>query len=917
MSKILKLCGILFLMHTAGNYSYAQNQNKVFLGQVVDAKRNPIEFANVFYEETGTSLSTSEKGYFSIKYNSSDTKLTLKFTFIGKRTINEIVDLPGKEGITVFKMEDFSLNLDEITVSPDLKRSRNSNSSITYDREVIERVQAFSLKDVLNTLPGKATIAPNINNSQTITLRGGAQGGVYDFNNSLGVAIILDDIVQSNDANMQSRSSSRWGMQSSILDAAKPSLFDKDRFTGNTDVPYQGIDLREIPVESIEKIEVIQGVASAKYGELTDGAIIIDRIAGHSPYQFTTNINAGSTNYALTKGFKLARNFGALNTSLNYAKSNSDPRDRAQEYSRISTSLMWTKNFSKDIKNTLSLDYNHRSDDVRIDPDDDTQQMSFSKSKSFRLSNRFNAKVNTAVLQKIGFNFSINRGSQETYKQWLLNQGVKAFTNKDTTGIYEGDFISGRYTAEEHILGKPITISANLNLNTYFDTGSSRHNIGYGVSYNYSNNGGKGIISDPDRPRWIGQGEQNERPYSFEISPSMVNYGLYVEDNITTPIGSKVLRTNIGLRHDIQNGYHALQPRINTSLELSKKWQVNFAYGIATKAPTLAHRYPSPTWLDVTLLSVVNSSEALHLVYTERIDPDNSHLKPSKTAQFEGGVRYTDKFITSSLFGYIKKSRDGFDTKPILRPTILPEYAAKIENGKIVYSQTGNSRVYTGLSDYQIYNLVSSDNYGLELSLSTKKLKAIQTSFNFSTTLSYSSYFKDAESISPLTETTPFLADTAWYAIYPSEKKNIYSLMTKIGSNTHISKVGIVVSLNADIFWLKTEKRETENWRTPIGYINNQMETIYFTTQQDIDAGANILGIKSHNSFYDKQPLVYGIVNLSVAKEIKKNIRIAFSAYNALSLHPEKYYVNPETGSEILYKYNSPASFTGSISIKF
>src|SRR5690606_7369688 len=104
-------------------------------------------------------------------------------------------------------------------------------------------------------------------------------------------------VVLSNDANMQSRPIGQWSMGSGALPAT---------LNGNTaDVPFRGIDLREIPVESIERIEVIQGVASPEYGEMTDGAILIERKAGRSPLQFTTNVNATAYNYSLNKGVNL------------------------------------------------------------------------------------------------------------------------------------------------------------------------------------------------------------------------------------------------------------------------------------------------------------------------------------------------------------------------------------------------------------------------------------------------------------------------------------------------------------------------------------------------------------------------------------------------------------------------------------
>ena len=48
-----------------------------------------------------------------------------------------------------------------------------------------------------------------------------------------------------------------------------------------------GVDLRSIPTSNIERIEVITGIADAKYGNATTGLVLIDRKAGQ--YPFTNN----------------------------------------------------------------------------------------------------------------------------------------------------------------------------------------------------------------------------------------------------------------------------------------------------------------------------------------------------------------------------------------------------------------------------------------------------------------------------------------------------------------------------------------------------------------------------------------------------------------------------------------------------
>src|SRR5690606_35906599 len=114
--------------------------------------------------------------------------------------------------------------------------------------------------------------------------------------------------------------------------------------------------------------------------------------------------------------------------------------------------------------------------------------------------------------------------------------------------------------------------SARVDASSYFHWGNSAHHLSYGASYNPSNNGGRGIISDPDRPRHLSAGGGNERAYDFEQLPSAQNWGLYIENSIKGLLGSKKYNANIGVRADIQNGYFTLQPRINTSVLWNDKW---------------------------------------------------------------------------------------------------------------------------------------------------------------------------------------------------------------------------------------------------------------------------------------------------------------------------------------------------------
>jgi ferric enterobactin receptor len=391
---------LLVCLNAFGQQSYIK-------GVIRDLQLKPLHLASIYVVERDLTYYTQNDGSFAIPVWPNQQQLQFVVSMVDKKAQVIIVKKADYAKVLQIQLKDLSYTLEDVRINPVQKTTVHSNSSIVFDEEAIERVQAFSLMDVLKTLPGKASTAPNLDAPQTLTLRG-ALGGNYDLNNSLGIPIIMDGVTLSNDANMQARSVSQFGMSGSILSGAK-------NYSGG-DVPFQGIDLRDIPVETIEQIEVIQGVASARFGELTDGAILIQRKAGKTPFSFTTNIHAGSSNYSLSKGFALPSKAGALNLSTNYALSNPDPRDRVKAYSRVGGNVMWSYTLGSGFRNTLSIDGHKRLDEVKMDPDDDTQQMSRTKNAGFSISNRSQWLTSLPWLSTLQWTLAYSQSSQDSYK---------------------------------------------------------------------------------------------------------------------------------------------------------------------------------------------------------------------------------------------------------------------------------------------------------------------------------------------------------------------------------------------------------------------------------------------------------------------------------------------------------------------
>ncbi|NML39826.1 TonB-dependent receptor [Chitinophaga sp. G-6-1-13] len=914
LTQLLQHSGLWFRLNGSQVLIYPQLQKKedkqspvvqmavtplLFTGMVTDERHKPLEFASIQVIEAGVQLATDEKGRFSVRIPTGIIRLHLNISYVGKQNIRETIDSAVFAAGKTFVMRELSLSLEGVQITA-TQKGNQSNSSILFDREAIEQSQAFSMADLLNNLPGKEIKVPDLHHVQTLTLRTAADNASAQ-NNSLGTAIIIDDILQSNNANMQNKNIGMYG-KSTISQAGR----------GSFDVPFSGLDLRDIPVNNIERIEVISGIASARYGDITNGAVIIDRQAGKTPYQFNLGISGYSTQYSLSKGFNLGGKRGALNVSLNYLKSNEDPRNRIQQYARSNVGLMWTDYLARDVKNTLSVTLGFRDDNIKMDPEDNTAKMTYVKNYNLSVSNRTSITLHNKLLNNISLSMGYATGKQESYTQFAMNGNPKGIGDKDTTGIYEGYYIPGIFTAVDHIIGRPATFNANLGFSGTVHTGKLLHRLSAGGNLFVSANNGQGVIVDPLTPRYTNLSYQNQRPYSFDLLPALVNTGYYLQDNVNIRIGAHTLSLNAGLRMDVQNGWGTLQPRINSSYRLNERWELTFGYGVATKSPTMAYRYPAPAYFDIPLLQVYDPSPAkrVYLVYTEKYMQDNSHLKPMKARQFEWGIKYNSPVISSSLFAYYKHNRDGFSTAHEYRLFTLPVYDYKLVDDRITYWPTDSTITRAGLGLSTVANTTSSKDMGIEWFINTTKIKAIQTSFSLVSSFSFSR-FSDSRQRVKLANDDASNLYRLWYGIYPPDRYKNWTLTSKLTTTTHIPRLGFFINVAADLFWQK-KRVNLANSGELTGYTDLDGR---YTPVLKPDVNNPIhqaLGPYSIAEAENSEPFYFNI-HLQVAKEIRQKIRFSVRAYNVFNILLNDYIEQNNS----IRKLTTPVSLSGEISLKF
>ncbi|MCM5528385.1 TonB-dependent receptor plug domain-containing protein [Parasegetibacter sp. NRK P23] len=857
----------------------------------------PLAFATVQTTDLQMRWMASDKGELTL--NTSNTTLLVSYAGYASKEIH-----PNGINARTILLQPQSLRLKEVEVNG-IRTRAQSNSSFLINRAAIDQIQAYSLDDILQLLPGKSITNTNLQGARAITLRGASTLAGIGQNNAFGVGIIVDDARISNNANMQTDDVGKWG----AFRTFSASGYSSGDYAGG------GFDIRQIPASNIEKIEVIAGVAPVKYGDVTDGAILIERQAGLAPYRGSVRMQNGITNMSVGKGFKLKKNRGLLSASFDYINSVADKRDKLKSYNRISGGIIWTKNLNAAIKNTFSLDLYSNLDNAKTNPDENNFRFTSFKNYGTRLSNRISFHLREKWLESIQFNVNASIGVQHSKDQYYLNYGVFGLSAADQTGTFEGSFIPPNYIALREIHGVPFSSGMRIELNSRPVGKAVVHQFSMGADASYDDNFGRGRLFDPLRPRFKPQSFLSERPYYFANEINLAQGGLYIQDQMKVHIGNAIFRNNFGMRMQLMGSNVSVNPRMNAALDVSPGLQFNFAYGISTKAPGLAHLYPGPVYYDIPRLSyyVPNKpEESVYVGHTEVITTTMQtagRLQPAISHTLETGVSGRSGLFHYTLSAYLKTNKKGFNATPVLYPLYLPQLVVTgTQPGqKPSYGPNGSDELFV-LRYNTMRNLLFSQTKGLEFSIGLRKIPSIQTSFDLSGAYTNSYYYNPGENY--LVPDPLDMRLEAIIGIHQSTRYRTQQFVTTLSTAHHISAIGLLVNWRFQTFWLNGTDRYAYDG-LPIGYISNTFEKVYLDAK---DRGSDAYLLLRQNPLDptdSRQPIVYGNFHLRISKAIGKKYRFSMYANNFLNIRPT--YTNP-SGTKIIY--NEAPAFGADISFE-
>ena len=463
--------------------------------------------------------------------------------------------------------------------------ARASDGPVTSSiigRDAMTHLQPNSIADLMELLPGGYAKDPNMGEANTITLREtgtmGAYGAITKNNNysisSLGTQFMVDGVPISTDANLQ------YSPLSDTQSSASSSTVENNR-----NITNRGVDMRSISTDDIESVEVVRGIPSVEYGNLTSGLINIKKIRRAIPLTARFKADGYSKLFSLGKGLQLdGEGNSILNVDLGYMDSKIDPTDNFENYKRVTGALRYTLRGDRKEKIkwqwNSAFDYSGSFDDSKSDPDINYGRVDEYKSSYSRLAltNGFNVKMPKSWFKELDVNTLVSLQLDRLRQTRLVapqRYGIVPLSWSD--GENEAQAVYAEYTAHYLCDGKPFNAYVKAKGVMGFKTPYTLHTIKVGANWDLAKNFGRGQVYDMHHP--LSVSGWSSRPRKYSDIPSLQNFSLFAEELMKANVEKCQLELMVGLRlntllglerqFDMSGKYYA-DPRANLAWHLPK-----------------------------------------------------------------------------------------------------------------------------------------------------------------------------------------------------------------------------------------------------------------------------------------------------------------------------------------------------------
>lgn len=715
------------------------------------------------------------------------------------RREREMAEMKGKE-------------LGEVVVTA--RESRGVTTASVINRQAMAHLQPSSFTDLVELLPGFVSKDPDMGSANLINLRQAPQASPDGYDtSSLGTSFVIDGVPVNTTAEMQSTADSN---RSGRLTTGK------------------GVDMRSISTDDIESVEIVRGIPSVEYGDLTSGLVKIKRKQGVSGVEARFKADMQSQLFYVGKGFRMPVTGWTANLSADYLDSRIDPRDNRQNFKRASFSLR--SNLKRQVKGNdltwdTSLNYTGTFERDKNDPD-----LTVNNTVDYYTNdiNSFSWNSTLVLLsRKGGFFNSLGLTTGLSYADEHLRQQKTVASTRlyplpvsTVPGANYVGFLPMLYMSDFDVYGKPFSAFAKLSSRFRYTLGDMSGWLKGGVEWNLSKNFGKGQVYDLTRPLTAGN---NSRPRPFDDIPAMQQLSAYVENESEIRLGNHTLHLQLGLRETqllgldgryYLSGRPYLDPRANLKWTLPylsvagepMVFEIGGGAGLHTKMPVAAYLYPDLLFTDEVQLNYFHDNEEWRSmnVMTFVDDRVNYDMKAARNFKWEvrGDISYMGNRLSVTYFR--EKMPDAFRMATEVRYHTYNRYDASGYDPSADGAPTIDRLPYTTETKIAMVSRPTNssrvDKEGVEFTFSSRRFPVVRTRVTvngawFRTTLANSTglWYKPAIIVNG--------KELPYAGYYEDPEGSVYqSFNTNFTFDTDIPRLKLNVSLSMQNMWFTTTR---------------------------------------------------------------------------------------------------------------
>lgn len=864
-----------------------------------------LSYATVVIPGHMLTTTTGTDGRFQFK-NVPAGEIKLQISFVGKVSADTLINLNSNLNLK-FLMQENNFRLEQVVVSAEQSKTGEATAS-SISRTAMEHLQATSLKDVMSLLPGGLSQNQNLNTAAQITIRTNSGNAAAANLNALGTSIIQDGAPVSNNANMQTMN---------------PVVVGGVAALGGDASPAGGIDVRNVSVENIESVEIIRGIPSVEYGDLTSGVVIFNTRAGRQPLTIKAKSNINVYQVSAGKGFELDNNRGSFNVGGDYAYNINNPTQSYQHYQRATGYVKYSNRFFGNLSSNTSLDFVYGKNSRDRNPDDNATQTS---SSGLNIGGKLNTNgtfiFNKGILKSIRYVVSASYTQKESYYEQLYTSanapysatltdgavlsnrpGVDVFdaggnkitnfgeTDKNNAAVY----LPSSYFARYDIEGKELSLFAKINANFFQRWNHSYNSFMIGANFQSDGNLGAGKQFSTEFPPYRNLSAVNAsfRSRDYREIPFINQLSVYAEDRLNYSGDIIKGRLHLGLRYDqFSEVGGIITPRINLSVSpIPDVLTLKGGFGIQAKAPTLLYLYPEKAYFEYVNINEMSGtlpdSEKLFITTTRIFDTQNKELKIATNKRTEIGFDLKINKAYLNVVAFSDRLSNGYtmgNSLNTFQPLIYNEYRRNTAGAIELYeSNPVLAKFYTPT------NSIVLNTHGVEFDLSLGRINAIRTSVSANGAwINSETYNNDYLYFDGYSGTGG--KDRTHIGLYEKgmEKRYDERLTTALRVTHNIPEIGFVVTLTMQTTWLDKDRYVYGNDTIPVKYLSKYDGQVYDfdVKRKDEPEFRTLIRQKNTKNYITESLPPLFCFNVNLTKEIGDFMRVSFFANNMFRDYP-------------------------------